>query len=185
MKWSEHITSIAGKASGVPGMIKRNLWSCPTDVKLTAYKPLVRPKLEYVSATWDRYLQKDIVALEKVQRKAARFCTNNYHPTASVTEMLEDLGWHTLEQRRNMNRQSLFSKISRGETSVNVPEMRLHTDHQQGLAMHTNIIQLERLKTYFFIHSSQEPYDLGNKLPVEIAEAKTLSHFNSKLSELF
>ena len=27
--------------------------------------------------------------------------------------------------------------------------------------MYTNIIQLERLKTYFFIHSSQEPYDRG------------------------
>ena len=27
--------------------------------------------------------------------------------------------------------------------------------------MHTNIIQLEYLKTYFFIHSSQQPYDRG------------------------
>ena len=129
LKWSKHITSIAGKASEVLGMIKRNLWSCPKDVKVTAYKALVRPKLEYASAAWDLYLQKDIVALEKVQRKAARFCTNNYHQQ-QVSEMLEDLGWHTLEQRRNMNRLSLFCKISRGETSVNVPEMRLHTDHR-------------------------------------------------------
>ena len=79
LKWSKHITFIAGKASGVLGMIKRNLWSSPKDVKETAYKALVRPKLEYASAAWDLYLQKDIVALEKVQRKVARFCTNNYH----------------------------------------------------------------------------------------------------------
>ena len=93
LKWSKHIISIAGKANGVLGMIKRNLWTgCPKDVKVTAYKALVRPKLEYASAAWDPYLQKDIVALEKLQRKEARFCTNNYYPTASVTEMLEDLG---------------------------------------------------------------------------------------------
>ena len=66
LKWSKHITSIASKTSGVLGMIKRNLWSCPNDVKVTVYKALVRPKLEYASAAWDPYLQKDIVVLEKV-----------------------------------------------------------------------------------------------------------------------
>ena len=40
-------------------------------------------------------------SLERVQRKAARFCTNGYHPTASVTDMIRELGWQTLEQRRS------------------------------------------------------------------------------------
>ena len=29
LKWSKHITSIAGKTGGELGTIKRNLWSCP------------------------------------------------------------------------------------------------------------------------------------------------------------
>ena len=185
LKWSKHISSIAGKASGVLGMIKRNLWSCPKDVKVTAYKTLVHPKLEYASAAWDPYLQKDIVALEKVQRKAARFCTNNYHPTASVTEMLEDLGWHTLEQRRNMNRLSLFYKISSGETSVNVPEMRLHTDHRTRTSHAYKYYSISATKNIFFHSFFPRTVRSWNKLPAEIAEAKSLSHFNSKLSELF
>ena len=32
---------------------KRNLSSCPQDVKETAYKGLVRPILEYASPVWD------------------------------------------------------------------------------------------------------------------------------------
>ena len=35
-----------------------------------------------------------------VQRRAARYCTNRYHNTSSVTDMLQDLNWETLESRR-------------------------------------------------------------------------------------
>ena len=50
--------------------------------------------------------------------------------------------------------------------------------------MHTNSIQLERLKTFF--HSFfPRTVRSWNDLPAEIAEAKSPSHFNSKLSELF
>ena len=185
MKWSKHITSIAGKESGVLGMIKRNLWSCPKDVKVTAYKALVPPKLEYASTAWDPYLQKDILALEKVQRKAARFCTNNHHPTVSLTEMLEDLGWHTLEQRRNMNRLSLFYKISRSEASVNVPEMRLHTNHRTRTSHAYKYYSIRATKNIFFHSFFPRTVRSWNKLSVEIAGAKLLSHLNSKLSELF
>ena len=187
LKWSKHITYIAGKTSGVLGMIKRNLWSCPKDVKVTAYKALVRPKLEYASATWDPRISKKIIteALEKVQRKAARFCTNNCHPTASVTEMLEDLGWHTLEQRRSMNRLSLFYKISCGETSVNVLEMRLHTDHRSRTSHAYKYYSIRATKNIFFHSFFPRTVRSWNKLSAEIAEAKSLSHFNYKLSELF
>ena len=39
-------------------------------VRETAFKTLVRPTLEYGSAAWDPYYEKDIHKLERVQRKA-------------------------------------------------------------------------------------------------------------------
>jgi hypothetical protein len=42
--------------------------------------------------------------LESVQRRAARYVTKRYHNTSSVTSMLNDLNWNTLENRRNINR---------------------------------------------------------------------------------
>jgi hypothetical protein len=67
---------------------------------------------QFEYAAWDPYLQKDIASLERVQRKAARFCSNNSHPTASVTDMLHELGWTTLELRRTMTRLALLYKMS-------------------------------------------------------------------------
>ena len=71
------------------GLIKRNLWNCPQNVKEIAYKTLVRPKPLYACTAWDPYFKKDVEAIERVQRNAARFCTGQYDQTASVTSMLQ------------------------------------------------------------------------------------------------
>ena len=75
---------------------------------------LVRPTPEYASAALHSFLTKNISALERVQRKAARFCSQNYNRYASVTDMLRDLGWATLETRRRQFRLTLRYKLTHG-----------------------------------------------------------------------
>ena len=100
LKWSERISSISSKASRSLGLIKRNLWNCPTKVRETAYTSIVRPKLEYASALWDPHYKKDISTLKRFQRKAARFCLQNFNKTESVTDMLSDLKWTQKQDER-------------------------------------------------------------------------------------
>ena len=47
MSWQRHISDIITKASRTLGLLKRKFSSCSTTVNSTAYKTLVRPKLEY------------------------------------------------------------------------------------------------------------------------------------------
>ena len=112
LKLDQHISSVSSKAFKVLGVVRRNLHICPRSVSETAYKTLVRPTLEYGSAAWDPYYDKDIEKLERVQRKAARFCAGNYNPHASVTEMLKDLSWDTLATRRRTARLSFMYKLT-------------------------------------------------------------------------
>ena len=51
------------------------------------------------------------MALEKVQRNAARFVCNNYSHYASVSEMLGRLNWPTLAQGRNEQKLTMMCKI--------------------------------------------------------------------------
>ena len=104
----------AAKANKSLGTIQRNLWNCPKDVKEIAYTSLVRPKLAYARAAWGPFLKKDISALERVQRTAARFCSLNYDRYASVTDVIKDLMWATLETRRRLSRLMLLYKRTHG-----------------------------------------------------------------------
>lgn len=45
-------------------------------------------------------------SFERVERKAARFCSNNYHPTDGVTDTVRDLGRTGLQLRRAMYKMS-------------------------------------------------------------------------------
>jgi hypothetical protein len=69
-------------------------------IKEHAFKALVRPKLEYRITIWDPHTQQQKLPIEQIQRRAARYVSNRYHNTSSVTDMMSDLNWAPLEVRR-------------------------------------------------------------------------------------
>ena len=78
LSWSPHISEIITKASRTLNFIKRNLSKCSSQVKECAYPTMVRPQLEYASNVWDPHHVGDIMELEKVQQRAARWVLNDY-----------------------------------------------------------------------------------------------------------
>ena len=64
-------SNVCTKANRTLGFLRRNLYSCPQEVKEAAYKGLVRPVLDYGSSVCDPpgvVLQEE---LESVQKRAA------------------------------------------------------------------------------------------------------------------
>jgi hypothetical protein len=120
LRWNTHINNICKKANGVLSFIKRNLRIPSRDTKTKAYKSLVRPSLEYSASVWDPHTQQNIKKLEAVQRRSARFVLNRYHNTSSPTEMLEQLQWPSLAQRRRIQRLSIFHKMYHNHVSFNL-----------------------------------------------------------------
>ena len=110
LKWNSHIRNVCSKANRTLGFLRRNLLSCPQDVKEAAYKSMVRPILEYGRTVWDPHFNGLNDELENVQKRAARFVTRNYsYETGSMTGILEELKWETLQKRRKDNRLILRS----------------------------------------------------------------------------
>ena len=61
----KYLGDVCTKANRTIGFLRRNLPSCPQDVKETAYKRLVRPVLKYASPVWDPH---GIVVQEELEK---------------------------------------------------------------------------------------------------------------------
>ena len=118
LSWSKHIINITKKANGTRGFLQRNINTCPSSIKEICYKLMIRPIIEYASTIWTPHLQKDILKLETIQRRSARFVLNDYARLSSMTSMIQKLGWPTLKQRRdNINIMMLYKIIHNNYSS--------------------------------------------------------------------
>ena len=120
VSWNCHIDQTVSKAQWTLNLSRRNLADCSMTTKELAYKALVGPTLEYASCTWDPYQVNHIRQLEAVQRKAAKFVTEQYSRQASVTELLQNLQCRSLQEWHFVSRENLFYKTVNGQTACDV-----------------------------------------------------------------
>ena len=128
LNFSHHINRITANASKSLGFVKRNIKTKHSGIREAAYKTVVRPQLEYASPIWSPYTKKDIYKVEMVQRRAIRWSLNSYSSYQSVTELQQQLGLRTLEQRRVDAKDIMIYKIMHGLDQFSVA-VRLQDHH--------------------------------------------------------
>ena len=116
LNFTKHVNRITANASKSLGHLKRNILTKHSGIREAAFKTVVRPQLKYASAVWGPYAKQDINKIEMVQRRAVRWTLNSYSTYASITEMQNQLGLRTLEQRRADARVMMLFKIVHGLT---------------------------------------------------------------------
>ena len=77
--------------------------------------------LTYASSVWVPHHACLASKVEMIQRRAARFTKNDYTRTSSVTSMLNDLQWSTLEKRRQISSLSILHKTLHNQCAVDIP----------------------------------------------------------------
>ena len=89
--------------------IRCNLSNCLASTRpVPSYLSLVHPKIKYTSCVWDPHEAVHIQALEKVRWRAAGWVLSDYGRQSSITRMLTQLGWPTLQHRCFISRLIFF-----------------------------------------------------------------------------
>ena len=182
LKWTQHINNTVNKANNVLAFLRRNLRIKSSDLKATAYKTLVRPIVEYASSVWDPATKNLTQKVEMVQRRAARYTLNRYHNTSSVTNMLEELAWTTLEERRVNDRLTMMYKIHNNLAPLS-KQAYITQVTQSTRATHPHSYQMpySRTETHrqsFFPRTIKN----WNSLPTDIVAAPSVGAFRNRLA---
>ena len=146
LSWNTHISNITTSANRTLGFVKRNVLTKNKDIKTMAYNSLVRPQLEYAFSSLEPLHERNKSKIEKVQKRAARWVSNDYSTYSSVTDMLSNLGWRSLENRRIDARLTMFYKIVYGLVAIPLPSYfvrpEVYTRHMHFLSyrqIHTSV----------------------------------------------
>ena len=183
LDWNKHISTVAAGGQSKLAFLNRNLKGCPKKLRDTAYISLIRPALEYSCSVWHPHKKSNKDKIEKVQRRAARFVSNNFRRKASVSEMLHNLGWQSLDGRRQDQRLVLFYKIINGLASVETEDILTPADSRTRKNHSFKFKHLQANCDSYRYSFFPATISSWNNLPFGIEKVDSVEGFKLKLKE--
>ena len=118
------------------------------------------------------------------QRRAARWVKNQFSPYESVTNMLSELGWRSLEDRRIDARLIMFYKIVHGYVAIQLPpyfdKPFRYTRHMHTLSFR----QIHTAASYYQYSFYPASVVLWNRLPSEVVLLEDLDSFREGVCKI-
>ena len=103
------------------------------------------------------FFSSTITKLEAVQRRSARWATRDHQRTSSVTQMIKDLNWRTLEQRRIDSRLTLMYKITYDLVAIPAADYLIPNTRRQDTTTYELTGKSQLSKTITSIHFFPAP----------------------------
>ena len=180
LKFHKQTGAAVKKANSVLGVIKRTFAKRDDKTFPRLYKTLVRPHLEYGNVVWGPLFQKDIQAIEKVQRRATKMVPGLGN--LSYTERLRHLKLPSLNHRRRRGDMIYTYKILMGKLDVRKEDFF----EISNLTTRGHKLKLRKQRVTKFttmsVFSNRIVND-WNALPSHVIEAENVDTFKSRIDE--
>uniref|UniRef100_K7F1Z4 Reverse transcriptase domain-containing protein n=1 Tax=Pelodiscus sinensis TaxID=13735 RepID=K7F1Z4_PELSI len=181
LKTSTQSAAAVKKANRMLGIIRKGIENKTQNILLPLYKTMVHPHLEYCVQMWSPHLKKDLLALERVQKRATKVIRGLER--VPYEERLKRLGLFSLEKRRLRGDMLEVYKIMSGVERADKEKLFI-SSHNRRTRGHQMKLMGSRFKTnkrkFFF---TQRVVNLWNSLPEEAVKARTIIEFKEKLDK--
>ncbi len=117
LSWHAHITNTVKKVKSGLSVLRQIRDFVPVDALKKVYYAIIQPHFDYCSSVWDNCNKGFKEKLQKLQNRAGRVITRSGYDIRSA-EILEKLGWLTLEHRWHLNKALLMHKIANNDAPM-------------------------------------------------------------------
>ena len=184
-RWNSHIDYIKDKAwkrINVMRKLKRLLNRKSLEV---IYISFIRPILEYGDIIWDNCKLNDKAELDKIQNEAARIVSGTTK-LVSISALHSEVGWETLQNRRNNHKLLQFYKMTNGQTPdylSNLVPLLINDTIVTNLRNANNYIQPIAHTTLYQESFLPSIVRAWNSIPLSARQNGSLSSFKNYLSK--
>ena len=162
MYWNRHMDQAVKKANSTLGFLRCITRISNKQTKSAAYFSMVRPIIEYCSTVWSPHTKDYVSNIEIMQRRAARYVTNRYRNTSSVTSMLDHLDWESLEAPRAKTQLTMLFKIIYGLVDIPAEDYLVPASTRTRSQHSLEFLQIPVSRDYYKFSLSPQNY-----LPLE------------------
>lgn len=180
LSWEKHVDSVRKKVAAGIGLLRRIRDFTSFDILIKIYKALIEPHFDYACTVWDDLDATLALKLQRLQNRAARIITRSDYEVRSA-DILKNLGWETLQNRRFDFKKRLMIKVVKGEAPQYLIDLFKTRIHETSLVLRNseNKLNLQKPRTDCFKGSfSYSGAALWNNL-----SAETRASFMTPLGE--
>lgn len=182
--WTEHIERISQSAWTRLNLLRALKFKISRKALEKIYITFIRPLLEYSDAVWDNCSTECKTQLDSIHNEAARI-VSGATKLCSIQRMFAELGWETLQERRNKHKLVIFYKIINGLAPNYLSELLppLVMENNPYNLRNSNDIQSIRARTNLFFNSFfPSTIRAWNSLPEDTKTANSVAAFKYRLN---
>ena len=141
LKWNKHILQLCSNISRTLGLLSRLRKVLNKDTLKLLYFSIILPKFDYAISVWGYCSNTNQKLIVRLQHRAARIVTNNWDfINVRGNDLVKELGWQTVEERRNYFTAMLLYKCINGAAPRRlIDELVMTTDtHEINTRSTTN-----------------------------------------------
>jgi len=182
LKWDSQIQKICRSVSHKLFLLNKLRKFMNKELLNKIFLTHIRPCMEYGISVWGHCSESNKVKLRRLQHRAARIITSNFDfVNVRGHDLVKQLGWQTLEQRRDYYIASLMHKCIHGNAPIHLLNEIVMTSHTHELATRSvsNLnYQIPEPHLEIFKQSFRfQGATLWNNLPLELRNINDINEF--------
>ena len=189
LTWSSHINQLCKKIAPKIGLLRRMRHIVPIECLDTIYQSTVQCHIDYCLSVWGFTSNVYINMVQRLQNRAARIITGNYERDVSGIDIVRELNWMNVRQRRDYFTAILEYKSLNGLAPDHIGDLFTYTRDINAYCTRsttTDELHVPRANKQLFTQSLQyNGAKLWNLLPQSLRSANSLGVFKHGCRNFF